>query len=179
MVTGLMALALAVSPTGERPTAGIVTVPHIDCISRQVSPADSRNWFNMARSGGEKDAFAMAESSAMRCRKEHGWTEAQTRAAFRVTLMDGWMLQDGLISKIQKIGDFRGFLDRYYADNVKLDGRHILEDLFISGEMDRDLTAEGYPTDRESRELAYNYWEWRGALWDLEEEFRKGASDKP
>ncbi|WP_159437095.1 hypothetical protein [Parasphingorhabdus marina] len=174
-----MALALAASPAEERPTAGILTVPHIDCISRQVSPADSRNWFNMARSGRETDAFVMAESPAMRCRKDHGWTQAQTRTAFRVALMDGWMREDGLISKIRKIGDFRDFLDSYYADNVKPDGRHILEHLFVSGKMDRDLTAEGYPADPESRELAYNYWEWRGALWDLEEEFRKGASDKP
>lgn len=179
MLSSLIFLTAAATATVELPTDGIMTAPNVDCISKAVSPAESRNFFAMARSGKEEDAFSLAEKVASRCQKTHGWSAATTRAAFRVAIMNGWLLEEGLLDRIAERGDFRPFLDSYYVENVKPDGRHILEDVFLSGKMDRDLTAQGYPEDTESRELAYNYWEWRGALYDIEEEFRKAAPAKP
>lgn len=57
---------------------------------------------------------------------------------------------------------------------MKPTGRYMLEDVFLSGKMDEDLTTAGYPKGKELRELAYNYWEWRGALFGIEEDFRNG-----
>ncbi|MEL6876345.1 MAG: hypothetical protein AAGM33_12815, partial [Pseudomonadota bacterium] len=136
-------------------------------------------FFAMARLGKEEDAFSLAEKVAFRCQKTHQWNAATTRTAFRVAIMNGWLLQEGLLVKIAERGDFRTFLDSYYVENVQPEGRHILRHVYLSGKMDKDLTALGYPEDAESRELAYNYWEWRGALYDIEEEFRKAVPAKP
>ena len=50
----------------------------------------------------------------------------------------------------------------------------MLEEVFQSGKMDKDLTAAGYPEHLEMREWVYNYFEWRGALRIIEDDFRNG-----
>ncbi len=165
---------MTANPEPLLPTAGLLTIENFDCVSKGVSADQAQAYFALARQGKEVDAFKSAKGLTEDCQAEHGWTDIQTRSAFRVSLMDGWIMQDGLVEKIQKLGDFKSFLDQYYSDNVKPTGRYMLEDVFLSGKMDKDLTAAGYPEDKELRELAYNYWEWRGALYGIEEDFRNG-----
>lgn len=174
MLSTLLLLAMATNPGPSLPTEGLLTIENLDCVSKKVSADQAQAYFAMARKGEEVDAFQSANKLTDNCQAEHGWTDIQTRSAFRISLMDGWLLQEGLIEKIQNLGDFKPFLDQYYRDNVKPTGRYMLEDVFLSGKMDKDLTAAGYPEDKELRELAYNYWEWRGALFGIEEDFRNG-----
>jgi len=176
MSAALLFLAMIGSTAPVKPTAELLTVENLDCVSRKIAPGRAQVYFTMARKGNEKEAFQSAQSVVKACQNEHGWSDDQTRSAFRVSIMDGWLLQDRLIEKIEYLGDFKPFLDEYYIENVSSTGRHILEDVFLSGKMDADLTAAGYPENKEARELAYNYWEWRGALWDIEINFRDGSS---
>ncbi len=174
MFSTLLLLAVIANPGPSLPTEGLLTIEYLDCVSKKVSTDQAQAYFAMARKGEEVDAFQSANKLTKNCQAEHGWTDIQTRSAFRISLMDGWLLQEGLIEKIQNLGDFKPFLDQYYRDNVKPTGRYMLEDVFLSGKMDKDLTEAGYPEDKELRELAYNYWEWRGALFGIEEDFRNG-----
>ncbi|MEP2104129.1 MAG: hypothetical protein ABJP02_13770 [Parasphingorhabdus sp.] len=174
MSFSLFLMAMVANPQPPLPTDGLLTVENLDCVSKKVSADQAQSYYAMARKGKEIDAFQSASTLTKACQAKYGWTDIQTRSAFRISMMDGWLLQEGLVGKIQALGDFKPFLDRYYRDNVKPTGRYMLEDVFLSGKMDKDLTAAGYPEDKELRELAYNYWEWRGALFGIEEDFRNG-----
>ncbi len=174
MFSVLLSLAMAASSQPSLPTEGLLTIENLDCVSKKVSADQAQAYYAMARKGSEVEAFQSAGALTESCQTLHGWTDVQTRSAFRVSLMDGWLLQEGLIETIRNLGDFKPFLDQYYRDNVKPTGRYMLEDVFLSGKMDEDLTAAGYPEDKKLRELAYNYWEWRGALYGIEEDFRNG-----
>ncbi|WP_422344092.1 hypothetical protein [Parasphingorhabdus sp.] len=178
MIHALFFLAMAANPQSAMPTEGLLTIENLDCVSKQVSAEQARDYFSMARKGKEIDAFLSAKTLTGDCQLEHGWSDVQTRSAFRISLMDGWLLQEGLVEKIQELGDFKPFLDQYYLDNVKPTGRYMLEDVFLSGKLDKDLSEAGYPEDKELRELVYNYWEWRGALFGIEQNFRNGELSK-
>lgn len=170
----LLLLAMTANPQPDVPTSGLLTIENLDCISSKVSADQAQIFFEMTSKGKEVEAFESVEKLAKICQMQHDWSDIETRNAFRVSLMDGWMREERLIEKIQALGDFKPFLDQYYTDNVSATGRHILEDVFLSGKMDKDLTAAGYPEDEELRELVYNYWEWRGTLYGIEEDFRNG-----
>lgn len=174
MFSTLLLLAMAANPQPAMPTDGLLTIENLNCVSSKVSADQAQAYFAMARKGKEVDAFESAKELTKSCQAQHGWSDMQTRNAFRISVADGWLLQEGLMAKIEKLGDFKPFLDKFYADNVKPTGRHILKEAFLSGKMDKELTAAGYPEDKELRELAYNYWEWRGALWGIEDDFRNG-----
>lgn len=174
MFSTLLLLAMTTNLQPVMPTDGLLTIENLDCVRSKISADQAQTYFAMARKGKEVEAFESAEELTKGCQVEHGWSDIQTRNAFRVSLMDGWLLEEGLVEEIQALGDFKPFLDQYYKENVKPTGRHILKDVFLSGKMDKDLTAAGYPEDKELRELAYNYWEWRGTLWGIEEDFRNG-----
>lgn len=174
MLSTILLLAMAANPQPAMPTDGLLTIEDFDCISSQVSADQAQAYFALARKGKEVEAFESANTLTKACQAEHGWSDIQTRSAFRISMMDGWMLGEGLIERIQALGDFKPFLDQYYKDNVSDTPRHILEDVFLSGKMDKDLTAAGYPEDKEIREWAYNYFEWRGTLWGIEDDFRNG-----
>ncbi len=174
MLSTLVFLAMAANPQPVMPTDGLLTIENLDCVSAKVSADQALAYFAMAGKGKEVDAFQSANALNTACQKQHGWSDIQTRSAFRISLMDGWLLKEGLLEKIEDLGDFKPFLDKFYTDNVKPSGRHILKDAFLSGKMDKALTAAGYPEDKELRELAYNYWEWRGALYSIEDDFRNG-----
>lgn len=174
MFPTLLLLVMAAGPQSVMPTDGLLTLKNLDCVSNKVSADQAQAYFAMAKKGKEVEAFESAEELTKTCQSEHGWTDIQTQNAFRVSLMDGWLLEEGLIEKIQALGDFKPFLDKFYRENVKPNGRHILTEASRSGKMDKELTAAGYPEDEESRELAYHYWEWRGTLWGIEEDFRYG-----
>lgn len=167
-------MAMVANPQPALPTDGLLTIENLDCVSKQVTADQAQSYYAMARKGKEIEAFQSASQLIESCQAKHGWTDIQTRSALRISMMDGWLLQEGLVEKIQALGDFKPFLDQYYRDNVKPTGRYMLEDVFLSGKMDEDLTAAGYPEDKKLRELAYNYWEWRGALFGIEEDFRNG-----
>ena len=156
------------------PTEGLLTVEGFDCISSQIPPDQSRAYFAMVRAGKEAEAFESKRNLAETCQVEHGWSDIQTLGAFRISVMDGWALEAGLIKRIQNLGNFKPFLDQYYTDNVSATGRQILEDHFQSGKMDRDLTAAGYPERAEMREWVYDYFEWRSALRGIEDDFHDG-----
>ncbi|QTD56386.1 hypothetical protein [Parasphingorhabdus cellanae] len=172
MIFSAIFLAMAASPQTAMPTEGLLTIENLDCISSQVSADKAQTYAAMMRKGEEVEAFESVKELADSCQARNGWSDIQTRGAFRVVLMDGWMLEEGLMKQIQELGDFKPFLDQFYTDNVKSTGRHILKDAFLSGKMDKALSAKGYPEDQDLRELVYNYWEWRGTLYDIEEDFR-------
>jgi len=170
----MLLLAMAANPQPAMPTEGLLTIENFDCISSQVSADQAQAYFAMASAGKEIEVFQSANELTKNCQMKHGWSDIQTRSAFRVSLMDGWLLQEGLMGEIQDLGDFKPFLDKFYKDNVKSSGRHTLKDAFLSGKMDKALTEMNHPEDKKLRELAYNYWEWRGALYSIEEDFRNG-----
>lgn len=174
MLSTFLLLAMAANPQPAMPTDGLLTIENLDCVSSKVSADQAQAYYALARKGQEVEAFESAQELTQSCQIEHEWSDIEARNAFRVSLMDGWLLEEGLVKKIQALGDFKPFLDKYYKENVKPTGRHILKDVFLSGKMDKDLTAAGYPEDKILRELAYNYWEWRGTLWGIEDDFRNG-----
>ncbi|MEP3227532.1 MAG: hypothetical protein ABJO01_16270 [Parasphingorhabdus sp.] len=174
MKFSLLFMALSAASAPPMPTHGLLTIENIDCISRQVSAEQAQEYFSMTAAGKELAAFDAVADKAKACQVKYDWSHIQTRNAFRIALMDGWLLQEGLIEKIEKLGDFKPFLDKFYVENVKPTGRHILQEAYLSGKVDKALTAEGYPEDKNLRELAYNYWEWRGTIWDIEDDFRNG-----
>lgn len=174
MFSTLLLLAMTANPQPDMPTSGLLTIENLDCISSKVSVNQAQTFFEMTSKGKEVEAFESAEELTKSCQMEHGWSDIETRNAFRVSLMDGWMREERLIEKIQALGDFKPFLDKFYQENVKSIGRHMLEEAFQSGKMDKELTAMGYPEDKELRELVYNYWEWRGTLYGIQEDFRNG-----
>ena len=170
--TALFMLASAM-PT-QMPTQGLVTIEGFDCMSSKISSVQAQSYYSLVRGGKEAAAFASERELADACQAKHGWSDIQTRNAFRVSVMDGGALAEGLIERIQKLGDFKPSLDQYFEDNVKATGRQMLEDVFQSGKLDEDLTAIGYPEHPEMREWAYGYFEWRGALRNIEDDFRNG-----
>ncbi|WP_339824578.1 hypothetical protein [uncultured Parasphingorhabdus sp.] len=174
MLSAILLLVTAANPQAAMPTQGLLTIEGLDCISSQIPADRARGHYAMVRAGKETDAFESERILAEACQAEHGWSDIQARNAFRLSVMDGGALEEGLIDRIQNLGDFKPFLDQYYVDNVSETGRRMLEEVFQSGKMDKDLTAAGYPEHLEMREWVYNYFEWRGALRIIEDDFRNG-----
>ncbi|CAO1652663.1 hypothetical protein [Parasphingorhabdus sp. NYA22] len=170
----VLLLAVVASAQPAMPTQGLLRIENFDCISSQIPIDRAQAYYAMMRKGTEIEAFEAEPHVTEACQVKHGWSDIQARNAFRVSLMDGWLLAEGLIENIQSLGDFKPWLDRYYEDNVGATGRQILEDVFLSGKMDRDLDAVGYPGDKKQREWVYDYFEWRGALRGIEDDFRFG-----
>ena len=170
--TVLFMLASAI-PT-HLPSQGLLTIEGFDCISSQISPEQAQAYYEFVRRGRESEAFASERELTDACQAKHGWSDIQTRNAFRVSVMDGGVLAERLIERIQELGDFKPFLDQYYEDHVTATERQMLEDIFQSGKLDKDLTAMGYPEHPDMREWAYGYFEWRGALRNIEDDFRNG-----
>ena len=156
------------------PSHGLLTIEGLDCISSQILADRAQAHYALARRGREGEAFEKERSLAEKCQAEHRWSDIQTRNAFRISVMDGWLLEEGLIERIRNLGDFKPFLDQYYADNVSATGRQMLEDVFQSGKMDKDLTAAGYPEQAEMREWVHDYFEWRATLRGIEDDFHNG-----
>lgn len=174
MLLTVLLLATVANPQPAMPTQGLLTIEGFDCISSQIPADRAKVHYAMVRAGKEVDAFETERDLAEACQAEHSWSDIQTRGAFRISAMDGWALEEGVIEKIQNLGNFKPFLDQYYADNVGTSGRQILEDVYQSGKMDKDLTAAGYPEHAEMRKWVYDYFEWRGALRAIEDDFRSG-----
>ena len=178
MLSSLLLVAIAASSQPAKPTQGLLTIEHLDCISSQISADQAQAYYAMTRDGGEAEAFGAEQDLSKACQIEHGWSDIETRNAFRISIMDGWLLDEGLIASIQSLGDYRSWLDRYYDDKVGLPGKpkleNGLEDIFLSGKLDADLTAAGYPEDRKTREWVYGYFEWRDSLRGIEDDFRHG-----
>lgn len=167
----VLLLAVVASAPPAMPTQGLLRIENIDCISSQIPVDRAQSYFAMTIKGKEFEAFESEHDITNACQAEYGWSDLQSRNAFRISLMDGWLLAEGLIGNIQSLGDFKPWLDRYYEDNVGATGRQILEDVFLSGKMDRDLDAAGYPGDKKQRQWVYDYFEWRGALRGIEDDF--------
>lgn len=167
----VLLLAVVASAPPAMPTQGLLRIENIDCISSQIPVDRAQSYFAMTIKGKEVEAFESEQDITNACQAEYGWSDLQSRNAFRISLMDGWLLAEGLIGNIQSLGDFKPWLDRYYEDNVGATGRQILEDVFLSGKMDRDLDAAGYPGDEKQRQWVYDYFEWRGALRGIEDDF--------
>jgi hypothetical protein len=167
----VLLLAVVASAPPAMPTQGLMWIENIDCISSQIPSDRAQSYFAMTIKGKEVEAFESEQDITNACQAEYGWSDLQSRNAFRISLMDGWLLAEGLIENIQSLGDFKPWLDRYYEDNVGATGRQILEDVFLSGKMDRDLDAAGYPGDEKQRQWVYDYFEWRGALRGIEDDF--------
>ncbi|VWX56986.1 hypothetical protein [Sphingorhabdus sp. 109] len=174
MLSGLLLLSIAVMPQEGRPTDGLLRIENLDCVSSNIPADKAQIYYDMTRDGRERDAFLAAGEATRPCQQAHQWTDLETRNAFRVALMDGWLLHENLIEKIRNLGDFMPFLDKFYTDNAAPDGRHLLEAAYRSGKVDRELTEAGYPEDPELRRLAHDYWEWRGTLRMIEDDFRNG-----
>lgn len=172
MPFAFLILAIAANPQPMMPTLGSLAIENIDCMSSQISADQAPAYLAMASTGKEPEAFESEQELAMACQAEHSWSDIQARNAFRISIMDGWLLTDGLIENIQKMGNFKPWLDKYYDENVTATNRLMLKDAFRSGKMDRDLNTAGYPKDEEMRERAYQYFEWRGTLSDIEDDFR-------
>lgn len=109
MFSFLLILAAAANPQQPSPTTGLLTIENLDCVSQKISNDQAQAYYAMARNGKEVDAFQSAKLITEGCKVEHGWTDIQTRSAFRVSLMDGWLLQEGLVEKIQDLGDFKPY----------------------------------------------------------------------
>jgi hypothetical protein len=174
MFLTVLLLAVVANPQPAKPTQGLLTIEGLDCISSQIAAVRAKVHYAMVRAGKEAEAFETERGLAEACQAEHKWSDIQTRGAFRISAIDGWALEEGVIGKIRNLGDFKRFLDQYYVDNVSTSGRQILEDIFQSGKMDQDLTAAGYPEQAEMRKWVYDYFEWRGALRAIEDDSRSG-----
>tara|TARA_R110002033_G_scaffold37063_2_gene75808 strand:- start:1083 stop:1631 length:549 start_codon:yes stop_codon:yes gene_type:complete len=178
MLSSLLLLSMAAGSLPAKPTQGLLTIENFDCISSQISADQAQTYYAKAREGEETEAFESERDISKACQIRHGWSDIQTRNAFRVSIMDGWLLDEGLIEKIQDLGDFRSWLDRYYDDNVSIPGRSEVDSglkaSYLSGKLDEDLTGAGYPEDRNMREWVYGYFEWRDGLRGIEDDFRRG-----
>ncbi|MFK7842065.1 MAG: hypothetical protein AB8B54_07360 [Sphingorhabdus sp.] len=174
MLFSFLILAIAANPQQSMPTQGLLATENIDCMSSQISAEQAQDHYALASAGKEIEAYNSVQDFVKACRAKYGWSDIQTRNAFRVSIMDGWMLTDGLIENIQKLGDFKPWLDEYYDRNVLATEQQMLKDIFHSGKMDEDLSAAGYPAADEMREWAYQYFEWRGTLAGIEDDFRNG-----
>lgn len=171
IVTAILASALPANST-----EGLLKVENIDCISHQISVEKAKVFYDLVRKGSETEAFEKVNEQASSCQKTHDWSDIQTRNAFRIAVLNGWIAET--VKQLQQHGDFKPVLDEYFDNHAGAGDRHVLDKRLAEGKLTADLTDLGYPDRTEMMELAFAYWEWRYTVMDVEEDFLAGRLRK-
>ncbi|MEO9469347.1 hypothetical protein [Parasphingorhabdus sp.] len=172
----LLASAALASALPANSTAGLLRVDNIDCISNQIPVEKAKALYDIVRQGMESEAFNEIDEIATGCQKRHAWTEFQTKNAFRIAILNGWIAET--VKQIKQHGDYRPLLDVYFDKHAGGGDRHILDRRLAEGKLNVDLAKLGYPESSQMMELAFAYWEWRYTLMDVEEDFLAGRLRK-